>query len=433
MDDLTREILHVGIGCAKTGDVAEARRNLERVTRMTRDEDALIDAWYWLFKISTDVKEKRALLDNILAHNAVEPRARRELAILDGKLKPDQIIDPNQIKPAASGSVQSADVDRFTCPQCGGRMLFSPDGQMLVCESCQSESAIQNGEEVDDQDFIIAMATMQGHSQPVDMHAFHCEGCGVEFLLPPESITATCSFCGSNYVVSVGEMRATIPPEAVIPFAFNQREVFQRWVDWFRSVKVKPSLRPEAPRGVYLPVWTFDIFGEAPWMAQVEIREDEWVTKRGATSANFRELCVSASKRKVKFLKDALQQFDLGALQPYDPRYLADWPAEIYQVSMAQASLEARGDAAHLAQKQALDEARRSFDHPVRNVAASSARLMANSFKLILVPVWLASYQFEEETFAVLINGQTGAVHADKPAFDFMDWLDDLDRRIFGD
>jgi hypothetical protein len=41
------------------------------------------------------------------------------------------------------------------------------------------------------------------------------------------------------------------------------------------------------------------------------------------------------------------------------------------------------------------------------------------SWRYILLPVYLATYQYEERVFQVMINGQTGAVAGQRP----VDWL----------
>jgi DNA-directed RNA polymerase subunit RPC12/RpoP len=428
-----RELIEIGITCAKSGDLRDARRYLEWGLRLTHDRQLRLRAWHWLSRISADPKEKRELLANILAHDPLHSQARRDLAVLDGKISPGDIIDPNTFQQNPVSENESK-ADRFTCPNCGGRMAFAPDGQTLVCESCDNDQAIDPADNsIDEQDFVVAMATKRGHTKPVSMHAFHCEGCGIEFLLPPETITATCSYCGSSYVVAVNETRETIPPEAVIPFAFDQDQAAQRWLDWFRQEKIKPTRRPDLPRGLYFPVWTFDITGETPWSIQVEIQEDRWITEQNNTPFIFWEVRVPAAKQTPKFANQAIDHFDLKGLIPYDPRYLVNFPAEIQQSSLAQASLLAREKAVKRARAEIKNNARYSYTQPTRGFSASSSRVMADAFKLILVPLWLSSYIVKDETFAVMINGQTGEIHAEKPKFDLMDWLDDLDRKIFGE
>ena len=68
------------------------------------------------------------MLESILANDPTEARARRKLAILDGKLKPDEIVDPDHLAQPPPDTQEANDPKRFICPKCGGRMTYTPDG-----------------------------------------------------------------------------------------------------------------------------------------------------------------------------------------------------------------------------------------------------------------------------------------------------------------
>jgi hypothetical protein len=177
--DYSKELLRSGIIEAKAGNRESARRYLDRAAYMSNDHDVLAEAWYWMSQVVDEAVEKHKALENCLAHDLRHARARRALAVLDGKLKADEIINPDQL-PHAPASLHAVDADRFMCPKCGGRMAFAPDGEALVCEYCsrnQKFSVAQPGT-ANEKDFIIAMATARGHGKPLNQQVFHCEGCG---------------------------------------------------------------------------------------------------------------------------------------------------------------------------------------------------------------------------------------------------------------
>ncbi|MCA9899987.1 MAG: hypothetical protein KC433_17470, partial [Anaerolineales bacterium] len=119
-----------------------------------------------------------------------------------------------------------------------------------------------------------------------------------------------------------------------------------------------------------------------------------------------------ASKKLNSDLAQAFSSFDLDSLQAYDSRFLADWPAERHTIPLADASLQAR--------KQVLQELRRNPHRltleDVRNLKLGSLGLIVESFKLALLPVWLAHYQVGGETFDVLVNGQTEDLVGKRPS-----------------
>ena len=115
MDDGIRDLLVRGIAAVKAGDVAEARDYLEWVLDRASTQEQKIDAG-GIERITSDAKQVRDYLENILAVDAMDGRARRKLAILDGKLKPDEVVDPDRLQPQTQNTA-TVEVSRFTCPQ----------------------------------------------------------------------------------------------------------------------------------------------------------------------------------------------------------------------------------------------------------------------------------------------------------------------------
>ena len=370
----------------------------------------------------------------IVSHlNLRHARARRALAVLDGKLDEKEIINPDAL------SVQSTDptkasADRFMCPQCGAKMIFAPDGSGLICEHCTRNQTIGSGGEAEEQDFLIAMATARGHGKPVAMQVFHCQGCGAEFILPPDVISTTCAYCDSPHVVSLEESRELLQPEGVIPQAFNQKQAARLLVDWVEGNGIKPQGKVDLPRGIYLPIWTFDIGGGIGYSGDKYESEDGFrqaasriVRVEGEYPIHVDDLPIPASRKIARHISRLLPTFELKNTQPYDPRYLSNWAAEVYDVPMADASLDARS--------RAYSKLKRKLPGEIAsllNLKTSSASLVIESFKLVLVPVWITAIPVDGKELLVLINGQNGVVQGDTPAQQkkskngLFDWLEDL-------
>src|SRR5690606_21433834 len=136
MSNGARMILLQGIAAAKEKKVDEARFYLEWVLRTDATSDQLVEAWRWLAEISDDQNQKREYLHKILAYSPTDADARRKLALLEGRLKPDEIVDPNRLPALTAQPPQPAATRRFTCPHCAGRMHFTPDDQSLKCSFC---------------------------------------------------------------------------------------------------------------------------------------------------------------------------------------------------------------------------------------------------------------------------------------------------------
>jgi hypothetical protein len=314
-------------------------------------------------------------------------------------------------------------------------MSFSPDGQSLVCEYCsRNQKFTARPGTAREKDFIIAMATARGHGRPLNQQVFHCEGCGCEFILPPNQISAACVYCGSPHVVNWEAEESLLAPDGIIPHAFDRKRAAQYLIAWVERKGITPGRSVEPPRGVYLPLWTFDLGGTIAYSGfEYEAGERRFGTAledagRRPVSDSYpvqiNDLPIPAARKLSGVFQRLIPTFELRAVRPYAPGYLADWPAEVYDIPMAEASLDARA--------QALARYKRDLPaalDPIQLTSTSSAGMTVESFRLTLLPVWMAELVFDGREHLVLINGWNGEVRSDLPDREsggLMDFLSDL-------
>jgi tetratricopeptide (TPR) repeat protein len=424
----TYDLFIRGRAAAKAGEKAEARRYLERVLNLNPPEEERMEALYWLAEISEDPKEQRDCLEEILANNLGDARARRKLAILDGRLKPEEIVDPDRIPAPRAGEMGNGAARSFTCPKCGARMVYAPDGKTLLCEYCESREQLggarpSRGGESDD--FIVAMATAKAQRKPVQARAISCRGCGSNFILPPHIITQTCPYCATPYALEQVEMRQLDAPDGIIPFTIGEQRAKQALRAWFQQADLAQR-QPRVTRGlgIYLPVWLFDVGGQIDWTGQI-YKEKRAVPVSGARVVGEYGLLVPATQKLGADLRPAFWQFDLSVVQPFDLRFLADWMAETFTISAADAALEARRQAQEKLKRQVQAE---ELDQAVQNFTMRTANMLVESYRLVLLPVWLASYTLgaDPRRYELLINGQTAEVLAQKPDGGVTGWVKNL-------
>ncbi len=417
-NSFSKELLQIGIIEAKGGNNETARHYLERAVAAATsvDHDLLAEIWYWLSQVTTEASEKRKALQTVLTYDLHHSRARRELALLDGRIRTDELVDPDRV-PARSESDQPVETQRFVCPNCGGRMVFSPDGSGLVCEHCAAVQKITSHPGPQEQDFVIAMATARAHSQPLKEQVFQCQGCSAQYILPGKQLSFNCVYCSSTHVVQMEESKDLIAPDALLPHSFSHQRAARFLVEWVQLKEIKPQKQVVWPRGLYLPCWIFNFGGFIEYAG--ELAEGAWNQDQGAIIQKRRitdrypvilnDLSIPANHKKTTqvFVK-MIPSFDLTSLVPYDPRYLADWPAEVYDISMADASLEAR-DQAYNRLKAEMQAALGQ----IRIQHSSSANLTIDAFKLMLLPVWMTEVTFSGQGHLVMINGQNGVVQGE--------------------
>jgi hypothetical protein len=241
-------------------------------------------------------------------------------------------------------------------------------------------------------------------------------------------------------VVNWESEEGLLAPDGIIPHAFDRRRAGQYLVKWVEGNKIQPdkvgagSPRPYEPRGVYIPLWTFDLGGSIEYVGekvddsevQFGRKQRKMVRVKDSYPVQINDLPIPASRKLSAVFLKLIPTFELKAVKPYEPGYLADWPAEVYDIPMAEASLDARA--------QGLARYKRDLPvllDPVKLISASSAEMTVESFRLTLLPVWVTELPFGGRAHLVLINGWNGEVRSDLPEKrekpgGLMDWLGDL-------
>jgi predicted RNA-binding Zn-ribbon protein involved in translation (DUF1610 family) len=415
MSESVRDLLVRGTAAARSGDEKEAKFFLEWMLDLDADLEQKIEAWYWLSKVTSDPKQKRNYLEDILANQPFHLLARRDLMIVDGKLDPNEIIDPNRIQlhQGANGE-RKAEVLSFSCPNCGGRMVYTPDGTALTCEYCESRKIKTeriNGTKLSEQDFLLSMATSTGHNQPSESLSIECKACGIQFLLPPATLSFTCPNCNTSYVVDESDVKHTISPGGIVPARVSKDAAYAILNQWVveNGLIATPGFLPL--KGIYLPVWWFSFGGQVNYKyfldnddnrkkSQKELIQDCHPVLR-------EDILVPAELKFEQQLFWQISDTKPDSIIPYVPEYLSDWSAETYQESVADASLKAR-QIAFLLEKKDINclLPPKSMD-----VSYDSHELMVDAYKMVLLPAWIGEIHNSAEDLLLYINADNGKVY----------------------
>jgi hypothetical protein len=405
MLDAERDLLVRGIAAAKAGGKDEARFFLEKFLRLEPAMEMRTEAWRYLAEISDSSSEKRDYIGRILAVDPADGDARRELALLDGRLDPADIVNPDRVPQPAPSATAMMTGERLSCPRCGsGRLVAGADGKTLVCQHCRYEEPIvQRGHDaVHDRDFTATMWTAKGHRTAERTVAFACGGCGASFLLPPGIQSCTCPFCGSVHVNPDAESREFITPAAMLPFGHAAPDVLE-------TLRSEISQEPASgPLPVYIPVWMFTFVGTVRWTGD-EHDQERFGSQPEKISGDYAVIdqvaLVCGTARLPEPLQHLVDTFDLSALRACDPRQLAGYPVATYQLTLDEASVVGRRKAL-----KALDAAVREELGDIPHLEMTFARVGVDTFMLLLLPFWIAQYGPPDERRLVFVNGQTRTI-----------------------
>jgi predicted RNA-binding Zn-ribbon protein involved in translation (DUF1610 family) len=441
MSDTARDLLVHGVAAAKGNSRDEARHYLEWVLRTDADLEQQAEAWYWLSRITDDPVPKRDCLENVLAITPRHPEARRDIAVLDGRLRPEVMHDPRfGVAPVVPNlGIDPGDTQAYTCPRCGARIAARGMDGGLLCGFCGYAPDAKDSQDTqlasdNEQDWVAAIYAVQGHRWQLPRErAFTCGTCGAMVVMPPSNVSADCPFCGTSYVTQTADERELIEPTGVVPFAFDAQDAWARIGSWLGEQRFAPADLDEQaaqalPRPIYLPFWTFDIEGEIGWRGW-EVSTSHARPVRAPVSGSvpllYDDILVPATRSVPEDLLSALE-YDTRRLIPYSPDLLASWPAEVYSVALADASLVAREFARRSPRTQGLLNTSVSVAGNIQDLAIEGAQLSVLSYKLALLPVWVGGYMYEGKSYRVLVNGQTGVVEGEVPRNTVQRLLDEL-------
>ena len=328
---------------------------------------------------------------------------------------------------------------RFPCPNCGADYRYAPAEGLLICDHCGNseplvESAAPTGGIVE-LDFRAAIEARLPEAEIEVTRVSKCPNCGAEVEFDADTHARECPFCATPVVTDTG-LHRHIKPRGVLPVALTEREAHDAMGDWLGGLWFAPNgLRDYARKGrkmdgVYVPYWTFDADTKSTYRGergtiyyvtqtvvrdgkptQVQVQKIRWSPASGRVSRFFDDILVLASKSLPKKYTDALEPWDLSALKPYAPEFLAGFRAEGYQVELSEGYTEAR---------EIMD---RTIDRDVRfdiggdrqRVHGVQTAVSDVTFKHILLPVWLAAYKFRGKTYRFVVNGRTGRVQGERP------------------
>jgi DNA-directed RNA polymerase subunit RPC12/RpoP len=328
---------------------------------------------------------------------------------------------------------------KFACPACGAEANWDPGKQKLVCPFCGTESPapLPAQAEVAEHDLVGALRALAGQPRgwQVEKRSVVCQSCRAISVLDPKRQAQNCEFCGSAQLVPYEETDPAFRPESVLPFRVSlsdARDRIRRWYGrlWLAPSALKKKALTDTVHGVYLPYWTFDARVRADWTAEAghyyyttetysqggqtrtrPVRHVRWEPAAGSLEHFFDDDLVCASVGIHPRLLRAVEPFPMQELKPYDAGYVAGWVVERYQVDLADGARRSREQMN--AKLTALCAAQVPGD-TYRNLNVQ-AHWSAQTFKHVLAPVWLLTYDYGRRSFQCVMNGVTGAVHGEYP------------------
>jgi len=329
--------------------------------------------------------------------------------------------------------------EKFSCPACGAEARWDPLKKALVCPFCGTTSPAQaelstSGETViREHDLTSALRAIPDSQRgwQAKKTSVRCQSCQAISVFDAERVGQRCDFCGSTALVPYEEIKEAFRPESLLPMKLPEnavRDSIRGWYRsrWFAPNRLKTAALTDTVKGLYIPYWTFDAQVHADWTAESgyyyyetetyrdsngetktrQVQKIRWQYSSGDVDHFFDDELVPASRGVQPALLRRVEPFPTKELVAYNAGFVAGWVVERYQIDLVAAASAAR--ATMQAKITNLCAAEVPGDTH-RNLQVQ-ADFSAQTFKHILVPLWLLSYTYGARSFQVVINGVTGAI-----------------------
>jgi predicted RNA-binding Zn-ribbon protein involved in translation (DUF1610 family) len=335
--------------------------------------------------------------------------------------------------------------NHWPCDACGADLRFAPGATQLTCDHCGNVQAIPAApasartRALGEHDLIRALADDLPPAAMEEVRTTPCPSCGALVEFTGATHATQCPFCATPVAIGTGTARQ-IKPQALIPFALTEDQARAAMVKWLGRLWFAPGGLVEYARkgralsGIYTPYWTFDAATRSRYKGargtyyyetrtitvtvngkqeqrQEQVRKTRWQGASGWVSRAFDDVLVLASASLPRGYTEALEPWDLTALEAYSPDYLAGFTAEGYTVDLGEGRVRAHAIMAAVIE----GDVRRDIGGDEQRVDRIDTDHSAETFKHILLPVWMAAYKYGGKTYRFVVNGQTGKVRGERP------------------
>jgi DNA-directed RNA polymerase subunit RPC12/RpoP len=328
---------------------------------------------------------------------------------------------------------------QYRCRRCSAPVRYEPGTRAFRCPYCGADQAFEGaGGRVEEESYSDTLAEAVTAEPTLERLTVKCSSCGAESSFPDNVVADRCPFCGAPLVATAVSTR-TIRPRAVLPFkiaAERARDAFRNWVGslWFAPSALKRDASAGRVDGVYLPYWTFDAktvsrytgergtdYKETETYTEMEggrsvtrtreVTKTSWSPVSGQVARDFDDVLVAGTRSLPEATLDALAPWDLAELAPTSEEYLAGYRVESYSVPLRDAHEAARGKIVRVI----VDDVRSDIGGDSQRIGSLDTEHSDETFKHVLLPLWISTYRFGKRTYRFLVNARTGEVQGERP------------------
>ena len=353
--------------------------------------------------------------------------------------------------------VNTTSINQYQCPGCKADMTFDPDLGQLSCAYCGRTKAMPEvtatklSATLQEHNLVAFIETNQTQTQlTTTAQEVNCPGCQATITFEPPDVAGKCPFCATSIITQTSHaVDPTLVPSGLVPFTVGRKAALKNLRNWlafrwdlkdlkaiFLPGKLKQLAQNQALTGIYLPFWTYDAQTHSRYRGERgkhyyetetytttnadgkretktrQVQRTRWYSTSGQVSRLFDDVLVPAtraiSEQKLHQLWPTLA---VSQLKPYSAEYLAGFQAQRYEIPVKEGFERAKTAMAKTIRRDICADIG-GDDQRIRSVSTTYSK---ETFKHVLLPVWMATYRYGGKTYQVMINAQTGMVMGERP------------------
>ena len=303
----------------------------------------------------------------------------------------------------------------------------------MVCPYCGAKVAIATSADSTKHDYVAYANLPHQPVQSLPPFTVSCRNCGSSQTTT--ALAGRCQSCRGAIVVTDdlgGELKA---PDGIVAFALDSKAAaasFKQWSSsrWFAPNAFKKVGTTESMRGGYLPHWSFDdntttdytgergehyytteTYTENGQTRTRQVQHTAWYPAAGRVQRDFVDVLAPGVTVPDADTLEKLGPWSTAGATGYESEYLAGFDVPRYSV-MADAGFGyAKQEMAEVIE----DDCRADIGGDEQRVHAMTTYDADLLFRLLLLPLWFATYVFAGTTYHVYVNANTGKVIGDRP------------------
>jgi len=330
------------------------------------------------------------------------------------------------------------EVLRLPCPSCGSQLSYSAKDQAINCNHCGFSKPFEQANDLVKEQSLKEAVKSMSHYQPqeISKKVIGCKSCGAQLMIEDNAVSMRCNFCGSEKVNETALDKNLIKPQGVIPFKIDEKvakQKFRDWIKkgWFQPNKLKKLAELGDVHGIYVPFWTYDAKSFTRWSGEAgfhyyvtetytdsegntqtkQVQKTRWEYRNGSFDKFFDDVLIVASKGLPHKVITPIFPFRLEEVVNYSNELMVGWESEIYSLDVLEGY--------HVAEKKMNEELRdmasNALGGDTQRGLSIDSKMWEQTFKHIILPVWLCSYIYNDKSYQFAVNGQTGKINGTKP------------------